>query len=333
MSAVEGGTGHAGRGHAVLLVEDDPTEAAILVASIRSRGDTPYLVGTVEEALLALEARQYCYCIVDQQLPTDASDRTPMLGGGECVMGAIRAKDGRLNARKCHVTPILVVTGYTAREDFVSKMYELGCDAFLSKPLKEKVEVLLDRVREMTRRAGRGEHAACGELNRGAGPWRVPGEGSAGVVGPVVVAVAAAATVPVVVAPGPAVASSPQAVVKLVIDGKRVGSRTIVEVNGQERPMQDSKFVALLRLVVAREKNPLGWGSREELGLVGKRNVTTAVREVFEGALAEGVNAVEGDGRGEFRLNLGIEVERVNWAGLRGHPSFEVRKVAEKRGR
>ena len=315
----------------MLIVEDDPTEAAIVVASVRSRGDTPYLVGTVEEALLALDARQYCYCIVDQQLPTDASDRTPMLGGGECVMGAIREKDGRLNARKCHVTPILVVTGYTAREDFVSKMFELGCDAFLSKPLREKVEVLLDRVREMTRRAGRGEHAACAELNRGAGPWRVPGEGGAGVEA--AAPVAAAATAPVVVAPGPPVVASSQPVVKLAIDGKRVGSRTIVEVNGQERSMQDSKLVALLRLVVAREKNPLGWGSREELGLVGKRNVTTAVREVFEGALADGVNAVEGDGRGEFRLNLGIEVERVNWGGLRGHPSFEVRKVAERRGR
>jgi CheY-like chemotaxis protein len=143
MSAGEGRVGHAGRGHAVLIVEDDATEAGILVAAVRSRGDTPYLVGTVEEALAALEVRQYCYCLVDQQLPTDASDLTPMLGGGECVMGAIREKDGRLNARKCHVTPILVVTGYTAREDFVAKMFELGCDAFLSKPLREMVEVLL----------------------------------------------------------------------------------------------------------------------------------------------------------------------------------------------
>ena len=245
MSADQGRTGHAGRGHAVLVVEDDPEVAAILAAAVRSRGDTPYLVGTVEEALAALEARQYCYCIVDQQLPTDAGDRTPMLGGGECVMGAIREKDGRLNARKCHVTPILVVTGYTAREDFVAKMFELGCDAFLSKPLREKVEVLLDRVREMTRRAGRGEHAACAELNRGAGPWRVPGEGT---VAPVVA----------VVTPAPAVAPM-QGVVRLAIDGEKVGSRTIVEVNGQERSMQDSKFVALLRLVVAREKSPPGW--------------------------------------------------------------------------
>ena len=168
---------HVGRGHAVLVVEDDPGQAGIIAAAVRSRGDTPYVVGTVEEALAALEARQYCYCLVDQQLPTDADDMTPMLGGGECVMGAVREKDGRLNARKCHVTPILVVTGYSADEDFVSTMYGLGCDAFLSKPLAPKVEVLLDRVREITRRAGRGEHGACAELNAGAGPWRVPGEG------------------------------------------------------------------------------------------------------------------------------------------------------------
>ncbi len=70
-----------GRGHAVLIVEDDPTEAANVVAAVRSRGDAPYVVATVEEALLALEARQYCYCLVDQQLPTDASDMSADAGG------------------------------------------------------------------------------------------------------------------------------------------------------------------------------------------------------------------------------------------------------------
>ena len=53
--------------------------------------------------------------------------------------------------------------------------------------------MLLDWVREMTRRAGRGEHAACAELNRGAGPWRVPGEGSAVAVSTLVAQVVTAA--------------------------------------------------------------------------------------------------------------------------------------------
>ncbi len=325
------GVVHVGRGHAVLIVEDDPREAAIVAAAVRSRGDTPYVVGTVEEALAALEARQYCYCLVDQQLPTGGGEMMPMLGGGECVMGAIREKDGRLNARKCHVTPILVLTGYTAREDFVAKMFELGCDAFLSKPLGEKVEVLLDRIREMTRRAGRGEHGACAELNRGAGPCRVPGEGVVGAVG--VVAAAAAATVVAEVAPAAEVAAS-RTIVKLVIDGRKVGTRTVVEVNGEERSMQDGKFVILLRLVVAREKSAEGWASREELGLErGNRDATTRIRAIFEGLVGEGVNPIEGDGRGQFRLNLGIEVERVEWGALRGHPSAAVRRVAERRGR
>ena len=65
--------------------------------------------------------------------------------------------------------------------------------ASLTNPLREKVEVLLDWVREMTRRAGRGEHAACAELNRGAGPWRVPGEGSAVAVSTLVAQVVTAA--------------------------------------------------------------------------------------------------------------------------------------------
>ena len=314
MSASDVGTWHTGRGHAVLIVEDDPLEAETLCASVRSRGDTPYHVVNVDDALKGLETRQFCYCIVDQQLPTSATELTPMLGGGECVLETIRAKDGRRNARGCHTTPIIVVTGYSGHEDFVSKMYDLGADAFLSKPTREKVEVLLDRIREITRRAGRGEHGACAELNRGAGPWRVP-----------------EAVVPQV----PVVATAAVRVdVTIVIDGRKVGARTIVVINGEERSLQDAKFVVLLRLVVAREKSAAGWGSREELGLDGtNRDATARIREIFEGIVPEGVNPVEKDGRGQFRLNLGIGVGGVEWDALKGHPSAAVRRVAEKKSK
>jgi hypothetical protein len=142
-----------------------------------------------------------------------------------------------------------------------------------------------------------------------------------------------AATVIAAVTPAPVVAPSPT-VVKLVIDGKMVGARTVVEVNGQERAMQDGKFVVLLRMVVAREKSAQGWASRDELGLEsGNRDATTRIRAVFEGLVPDGFNPVEGDGRGQFRLNLGIVVERVEWGALRGHPSAGVKRVAERRGR
>jgi len=312
MSAGEGGVGRVARGHAVLIVEDDPTQAGIMAAAVRSRGDTPYLAGTVEEALAALDVRQYCYCLVDQQLPTGADDMTPMLGGGECVMGAIREKDGRLNARKCHVTPILVVTGYTAREDFVSKMYELGCDAFLSKPLREKVEVLLDRVREMTRRAGRGEHAACAELNRGAGPWRVPGLESK----------ATPAAIP---------AAKDAAQVRLGIDGKTENGRSCVAINGEEATVRDAELAVLLKLAAVHQRAPDVWSSREALGLIGNRYTVTRLRESLAVALPEGFEMIEGDRRGLFRLNPAVVVERVAWEVLKEHPEARVRKVVERR--
>ena len=148
-------------------------------------------------------------------------------------------------------------------------------------------------------------------------------------------AVAAVGTVTVseAVAPAPAMAAM-RVDGTIVIDGRKVGARSIVVVNGEERSLQDAKFVVLLRLVVVREKSAEGWASREELGLEsGNRDATSRIREIFEGLVPEGFNPVEGDGRGQFRLNPGIVVERVEWGALRGHPSAGVKRVAERRGK
>jgi len=309
----------AAEGHTVLVAEDDPTAAELLCRVVRSHGDSPRLARTVDEALRAIAEETFCYCIVDQQLPASAEDPTPMLGGGERIMAAIRKKDGRLNATKCHVTPILVVTGYSAHEDFVSKMYEQGCDAFVSKPLAQKLEILLDRIRAVTARAGRAEHAACEGLAAGAGPWVAPEPretNGAGRLGKRAIGARTAA---------------PVGTVRLAIDGKTGNGRTSVEVNGTEAPVRDAELAVLLKLVVVRERSADAWSTREALGLVGNRYTTSRLRASLAPALPEGFEMIEGDRRGLFRLNPAVVVERVAWEVLREHPEGRVRKVVERR--
>ena len=284
----------AAAGHRALVVEDQPSELRKLEALVRSRGDRPRAVATVDEALAALAEETFCYVILDQQLPTSVGEE-PMLGGGERVLIAARKIDHRRNADGFHLLPVLVVTGYSKEPDFVAKMFDLGCDGFLAKPLDQNVEKLLDRIRVCLGRAGRLEHEGCGGKEERARP------------------------------------AVPSARVRLAMDGTTSGGRTAVRVCGERRDVQDATFSVLLRFIVAHERGRGVYSSREALGFGKSRNATSRVRETFEGLVPEGFEVIEGDRRGGFRLNPEIEVEAVDWGGLEGHPDPGVRRIAGER--
>ena len=113
--------------------------------------------------------------------------------------------------------------------------------------------------------------------------------------------------------------------VELILDGGVVPGRTTFLVNGVKRSLPDSKFVVLLRLVAAHEREAGAWTSRALLGIT-QRDTTTRVREAFEGVVPEGFDVIEGDKRGNFRLDPRV-VGRVEWGKLEGHPDPGVGKV------
>ena len=286
--------------HRVLIVEDDPAARAILEELVRSRGDSPRAVGTVEEAMRALVEELFCYVLLDQQLPS-VEGAEPMLGGGERILVAIRKLDGRRNAEGFHVTPVIVLTGYSSNPDFVSKMYDLGASGFIAKPLPPNLEKLLDRIRTCLARGGRGEHEGCAGLG--------------GVGAPVAEG-------------GPAVGG--KGAVTLAVDDGIVGAATAVRVCGELRPMQFSKFVVMLRLIAVHGRGNGSWESSDELGFGDNRAVTTAIRKVFAGLIPPGFEVLERDGLGQFRLNPRIVVGPVNWDALAAHPDGSVRNIALK---
>jgi hypothetical protein len=92
--------------------------------------------------------------------------------------------------------------------------------------------------------------------------------------------------------------------------------------------MQDRKLGVLLRCIVAREADADGWSSHDALGFGGNRAVTTAIRDAFSVIVPDAFDVIEGDRRGNSRLNLWVEVEHVDWEALLAHPDPGVRKVA-----
>jgi CheY-like chemotaxis protein len=155
------------KGHRVLVVEDDPEARKDIGELLASRGDDVRFAETVNEALAAIEEEEFCYFVIDQQLPTRPGDK-PLVGGGERVLGECRKKDERRDGRGRHVTPIVVCTGYSEHHEFVSRMYDAGADAFFAKPVVERA--FLDKVRGTLEKVGRETHEKCAGLSAQAVP-------------------------------------------------------------------------------------------------------------------------------------------------------------------
>jgi len=260
---------------------------------VRSRGDSPRGVETVQQALAALQEEEFCYVILDQQLPLDR-DVPALVIGGERVATAIRKLDRRRTEDGDHVTPIIALTGYSEHPDFVSKLFELGMNAYVGKPICDNVDKLGEKIRVLLARAGRSDHALCAALAR------------------------------------PAAKALAAGLVSIAIDGKRDGRRTGFLVNGERRELQDAKFVVFLRLVVALIREAGAWCARHDLGIAYSREVVSRIRAAFQGLVPEGFEIIEGDGNGSFRLNPAIVVESLDWVALGKHGYDGVREMAEE---
>ena len=231
-------------GHRLLVVEDDPNASEITCAILRSRGDSPRAVATVEDALAAIEEEEFCGFVLDQGLPLNLTDPKPFISGGERVTIAARQSDPRRTPDgAAHVTPILALTLHSKEPRFVAGLFKLRIDAFVEKDVCDRVEYFCAEVREMLAKAGRGDHANCAALSRRASGGGAPGATGAGGEGTT-------------------------CAVRLAIDGRVTRSgRTAIVINGTPREMMVNRFVVLLRLVVARERSIEAWSSKVALGI------------------------------------------------------------------
>jgi DNA-binding response OmpR family regulator len=118
----------------ILIVEDEPSTAAMLGASLAEYELDSVVAQTGEEALLRLESATYSLVLLDLDLPG--------ISGVEVCRRARARGD---------VTRILVLTGHD-EEHLVLEALDAGADDYLSKPFG--MRELLARVRVALRASG-----------------------------------------------------------------------------------------------------------------------------------------------------------------------------------
>jgi DNA-binding response OmpR family regulator len=310
--------------HVALIIEDDSGISEILQEIVASLGHASIVASTLEEVRAAIAKGGFCYVLLDMQIPAHKGARA-MLGSGETALLAIRKKDPRHAEQGGHVLPVIIVTGYSRDYEFVTKMHEMGADTFIAKPFDDRIEVVLDKIRNALAKSGRVEHEAC---------LRIP-ERAASAPPPASVMTARASDAST---RGPAnrsngaVTDVSTAPARLVIDGTQSKRRTRVLVNDVARDLQDAHFLFLLRVVMAGLRKRVEWATHHELGIDRKPEVPSRVRSAFAELVPAGFEVVESDRDGRYRLNPRVVVERIDWATLEQHSNAMVQKMAtEKR--
>ena len=299
--------------HVALIVEDEEGIAAIEKRWVASLGHEWRHAVTLEDVREAVAAREYCYVLLDMQIPADRLSRESV-GCGETAFEMIRRASPERMSNGKYALPVIVVTGFSREPDFISKMYEaFDADGFIAKPFGDRHDLLLDKIRGALARTGRTEHAQCKCVGRKSAP-------------------------PPVEAGRESLASAPResgsarveagGVVRIAIDGKRLAARTDVVVNGVRGTLQDALFVVFLNMVCAHLKSPGAWTSAAKLGMARNDKAASRIRAALKGLVPAGFEIVETQKTVGFRLNPAVVVEGVEWGALREHGQAGVRRVA-----
>lgn len=131
----------------ILIVEDDPDIAELLAVSFKNEGWGSLVAGEGEEALRLLESAAPSFCVLDLMLPGM---------GGLAVLRALR------KSPKGQSMPVIIASALGEDEDVV-KGLELGADDYLAKPFSP--QVLVARIRALSRRLGRAEDDVSGAIS------------------------------------------------------------------------------------------------------------------------------------------------------------------------
>ena len=300
--------------HRPYRIEDDHAIADVLKDLVTSLGHAFRHAVTLADVRGELSAGGFCYVLLDMQIPADGTS-VPQVGCGETALGLIRAIDARRNARGKHLLPVLIVTAYSRDPSYISKMLtEMDADDFIAKPLGDRLDLILDRIRSKLASAERADHSAC----------VAPAPPAAAVPTPRSAA-PTSSVAPLAATRGP--------IVRMAIDGTRGGRKTIVKVQGEARELQDGLLPVLVSLILLQTTSPGAWAGKTGLAMARKRYAPSRIRKTFEGLVPEGFEIVQYTAGGEFRLNPNVVVENVEWEALVDHPELEVQKVAREQVR
>jgi CheY-like chemotaxis protein len=267
--------------HVALLVEDEKSMADDVKEMLDSLGHDYQHAETQMDAQRLVDEHEFCYALVDLQIPVDKKSIRPRVEAGHHLIEYIREKYPYGPKRKSKFQ-ILVVSGHAKETPDVVKAMQAGADDFLVKPLSENKVPLSDKIREALRLSGRESHVAC----------------------------AACAAVGRAEQAGATEVGKPS--VDLAIPGRRNGKRIEVAIGGKPILLSREPFLLLLRLALGRFRMEEGWVDKCDLGCSKEQGWTGAsrLRKELQG-LPDGLEAVENNGLGDYRLNPAVVIGQI----------------------
>jgi DNA-binding response OmpR family regulator len=125
----------------ILIVEDDPLIRTFLADNLTADGYDLLVAGTIDQALVELEARRPDLAVIDLRLPD---------GSGLDLIRRVRSADP-LGSRIDPALPLVVLSGRGGELDRV-RGFERGADDYVVKPfayheLRLRIEAILTRTR------------------------------------------------------------------------------------------------------------------------------------------------------------------------------------------
>lgn len=249
---------------------------------------------TKAEAESLVDAGEFCYALLDLEIKLDADSIRARVEAGESVLGLIRQRYPHRNEEDQHLLPILMVSGHSDIKHIV-RSFQQRADDFVAKPIGENSPPFKDKIEDALRKSGRQSHEDCAAIMR-----RARGDRSA--------------------------AASHDAATRLAITARQQGTRLEIILGGTSILLTSASFVLLMQLVVARLRDHDSWvhkidlGAKDEQGWKGM----TRLKADLAPNLPAGVQMIENDGAGGYRLHSSVEIGPID---TRRFASIEVARI------
>jgi CheY-like chemotaxis protein len=287
------------RRHVGLIVEDDRDLRDDLVGRLDALGYDVVKAETLEEGLEKVRTGGFCFALVDLQIKRNADAGRAYPECGLALVEGIRKRFPGRNGDDHHLVQVLIMSGYGKEPDFIRRGFDAGADDVLRKPLEENRPGLEAVIERCLTRSGRTKHATCSRQDQTAkrGVERRADGASPGSV-------------------------------KLEISGERRRRRFEASVNGNAVLLQPNSLYMLLELAAVRVKRAEGWLETKTFGpdvALVHRSLSRLSKDA--GDLPGGLELLENDGAGSYRLNPRVTLEVGAWDLLEGHHDARVRKL------
>lgn len=268
--------------HVALVVDDTPEILEQLEEILESIGHQCLRASTQEEAEALLDARRFCYVLLDLEMPVKAN-RVPRVQTGYNLLDRIRAE------HPADDLPVIVMTAHGSGHTYATRAFKRGASDFIQKPFDADEQPIDDKIREALEKTCEARHATCPNVDGAIAEPDPPRSRRR----------KKKAKKPASPRPAGRKGTKRRPVIRLV--GFLRDRRYLIEVNGKEVRLRGASLDTLCHLAggLLNEEQP-GWVSGTALGN-NPHNAIYRLRQDLGASIHRDV--IVKDGHGKYRLS------------------------------